>query len=272
MKPLEERILDTAKNAAEAAGEILVAHAGGRLRVNAEAVHDLKLEVDVLAEKAILSVIHKAFPDHGVLAEESGTGGAAGPYTWIVDPLDGTVNYYFGIPYWCTSIACYRTSEEGTGGNGPLAGLGRPVAGVVYAPCTGDLFSTRAGAGAFLNGRAVRAGSVQRLDEALLVLGFGKTDVYGLTMAKAAVSFADKVRKLRCLGAAALDLAGVACGRVSGFFETGLRTWDIAAGAALIREAGGMLRAEEFEPTRWRILASAPGIHQAMQEVLEGGD
>lgn len=270
MRAEEEKIADVAVEAARRAGAILEFHAERHLRVNQASRHDLKLEVDRVCEKAILDTIAAAFPEHAVLAEESGTlpaTAAAAGYQWIVDPLDGTVNYYFGLPYFCTSIACYAVSGETARSRG-LDALGRPVVGVVYAPPADDLFIGRAGQGAFRNGNPIRAGGATKLGEAIISMGFGKTDELGLHMAATSTLLADKVRKLRCLGAAAYDMSNVACGRLSGFFERGLRTWDIAAAAIVLREAGGVLEAEQISPSRWEILATAPRIHEELKSVL----
>ncbi len=153
-------------------------------------------------------------------------------------------------------------------GGGALEALGRPVAGVVYAPCTGDLFTGRAAQGAWLNGRTLRVPEVKNLKDAVMGLGFGKSDALGRLMAEKTVLFADKVRKIRCMGAAAFDMANVSCGRLNAFFEKGLRTWDMAAASVILKEAGALLDAEEYEPTRWRILASAPGIYPEVKALL----
>jgi myo-inositol-1(or 4)-monophosphatase len=270
MRTDEDQIADVAVDAARKAGEVLELHAGRHLQVDQTTRHDLKLEVDRLCEQVILDTITAAFPGHSILAEESGASDAAGPtgdYHWIIDPLDGTVNYYFGLPYFCTSIACYAAPDT-TPARRNLDSLGRPVVGVIYAPPTDDLFIGRAGRGASLNGRPIRAQEVEELGESIIAMGFGKTDEFGLRMANASTLLADKVRKLRCLGAAAYDISNVACGRLSGFFEKGLRTWDIAAACIVLSEAGGAVEAEEFAPARWQILATAPGIHDELKSVL----
>jgi fructose-1,6-bisphosphatase/inositol monophosphatase family enzyme len=268
MTSQEDLIAEVAEKAALEAGEILRSHSNRQLKVDESFGHDFKLEVDMFSEKAILGVISGAFPEHAILAEESGTAGRGGDYQWIVDPLDGTVNYYYGLPYYCVSIACFALPESEPPAARTVESLGRPVAGVVYAPPANDLFVGRGGKGATLNGRRIRAGAVKDLKDAVLSMGFGKTDELGMHMANASVLFADKVKKLRCLGAAAYDISNVACGRLSGFFEKGLRTWDIAGAYIILKEAGGILDAEEFEPTRWRTLASAPGIHGQMKSIL----
>jgi fructose-1,6-bisphosphatase/inositol monophosphatase family enzyme len=260
---------EVAETAARAAGDVLLSHRDGQLRVEEFSRHDIKLEVDKLSEEVILDVISSAFPEHAILAEESGTIGGSEDYQWIIDPLDGTVNYYHGLPYYCVSIACYARPGAEPSETGTVDSLGRPVVGAVYAPPTDDLFVGVADHGATLNGRPIRIRDVACLQDAVVCMGFGKTDELGLNMANSSVRLADKVKKLRCLGAAAYDIANVACGRVSGFFEQSLRTWDIAGAHIILREAGGLLDAEEIEPTRWRTLACAPGIHGALKSLLD---
>jgi fructose-1,6-bisphosphatase/inositol monophosphatase family enzyme len=279
MQANEDKIAEVAVDAARKAGEILRSHAGRHLTVDQATKHDLKLDVDRICEQAILDTITAAFPEHSILAEESGTTHATGAtgmagttgtpsnYQWIVDPLDGTVNYYFGLPYFCTSIACYAVPEEPPARR-DIDSLGRPVVGVIYAPPTDDLFIGRAGRGAVLNGRRIRAAGVKDLRESIIGIGFGKTDELGIRMLNASTLLADKVRKLRCLGAAAYDISNVACGRLSAFFEKGLRTWDIAAAYIILKEAGGVLESQEIAPTRWQVLATAPGIHDELKSIL----
>ena len=152
-----DAILDTAVAAARAAGEILLTHAGRTLNVDEAMAFDIKLEVDRLCEEAIVSIVQGRFPDHAILAEEGGAQDGTAAYRWIIDPLDGTVNYFYGIPYYCTSIACY---EQPTG-NPPqetFESLGRPVAAVVFAPATDELFSAHAEGPCLLNGRPIRRG------------------------------------------------------------------------------------------------------------------
>ncbi len=265
---LAQRITDVAVEAARTAGEILCRNAGRALTVDAAIGHDVRLEVDRLCEKAILDTIRTAFPEHAILAEESGAIEAPGEYTWVVDPLDGTVNYYYGLPYYCTSIACYAAPDESAVARGALAAFGRPVTGVVYTPPTDELFIGRAGRGATRNGEPIHVSNVTDLREAIFCTGFGKSDALVEHAADVLAGLAGRVRKLRCLGAAAYDMANVACGRLSAFYERSLRTWDIAAGAIILAEAGGVVDVSPLGLTCWEMLASAPGIHGELKATL----
>ncbi len=265
----EGRIVDVAVAAARAAGELLLQHRRRELLVEAMAGNDLKLEVDRLAEALIVGLIREAFPDHDLLAEEGGAATGGGGYCWIIDPLDGTVNYFSGLPYYCTSIACY--AKPARAGDAGLAALGRPVAGVVYAPPTDELFVGRGGGGgATLNGRPIQVGKVATARECMFCTGFGKDVERAREMAEVTRRTAERVRKLRCLGAAAYDLANVAGGRLDAFHESELRTWDIAAGCLILQEAGGQLTAIQTRPTYWRLLGAAAGVHDELLAMLAG--
>jgi fructose-1,6-bisphosphatase/inositol monophosphatase family enzyme len=260
-------MLKTATKAALAAGEILKANYGKMLNVDEAKRHDVKLEVDRLCEQAIVSAIRAEFPDHAILAEEGGARAGEAPYRWIIDPLDGTVNFFYGLPYFCTSVACYETE-----GNFALpaetGSLGKPLVGVVYAPATDELFAAETGKGATMNGEPIHASGVSDLKEAIVATGFGSTEENIRRMLSVSGGLVNKVRKLRCLGAAAYDLANVAAGRLTGYYERGIRSWDIAAGNVLIKEAGGMLRATQIAPETWDVTAAGAGIFAPLEAEL----
>ncbi|MFW6061710.1 MAG: inositol monophosphatase family protein [Planctomycetota bacterium] len=264
-------ICEVAEAAAVAAGEILKSHAGRHLRVDETHHHDLKLEVDRLCEQAVVESIRSRFPQHGILAEERGGSPDDSEYYWIIDPLDGTVNYFHGLPYYCCSVACYRPpapAERNTPLPRDVSTLGRPVAAVVFAPATDELFCARAGGGATRNGHRIQASEATSLDESMICMGFGKTTARGRLLVENLYRLAEKVRKLRCMGAAAYDICNVAAGRLTGFVEKGLRSWDIAAGRLILEEAGGRFTAEEYAEGIWSVLATAPGIHDALAAEL----
>lgn len=197
------------------------------LTVESKGHRDFVTEVDRAAEREIVQVIRKAHPDHAFLGEEGGEAGQS-EYRWIIDPLDGTTNYLHQYPQFSVSIA--------------LSVRGRLEHGVVYAPYTQELYTASRGQGAQLDGRRIRVSSATHLNQALLGSGFPVRDVarleHYLPMFKAAITHSQGVRRG---GSAALDLAYVAAGRLDGFWELGLQPWDIAAGALLVREAGGMV-------------------------------
>jgi myo-inositol-1(or 4)-monophosphatase len=223
-------MLNTAVKAARKAGTIITRASFDvdKLTVRTKQQHDFVSEVDNAAEDAILSVLKEAYPSHGFLAEESGYKDREAEYLWVIDPLDGTTNFLHGVPQYCVSIG--------------LMHKGKPTQAVVFDPTRNELFTASKGAGAFLNDRRIRVSKVDKLEGALISTGFpfkviDHVDDY-LAMLKNVMKATSGVRRA---GAAALDLAYVACGRYDGFWEKGLSPWDMCAGALLIREAGGLV-------------------------------
>lgn len=225
-----EPLLNIAVNAARQAGEIIVRHMDqvDRLKITAKNGHEYFSEVDVKAEQAIISTIRKAYPDHGIYAEESGLYESDSDSIWIIDPLDGTSNYLHGFPFFSVSIA--------------LKIKNRIEHGVVYDPLRHECFAASRGRGARVNDKRMRVSKQTQLSAALLGTGFhfrepGSAQKYLPTFE----ALYGKCAGVRRTGSAALDLAYLAAGRLDGFWEFGLRPWDIAAGSLLIREAGGLI-------------------------------
>lgn len=229
-------MLNIALRAARQAGEYIV-RASDRLdilAVSEKGSNDYVTEVDRAAEEIIIKLLQKTYPDHGFLAEESGSTDKGGEYCWIIDPLDGTTNFIRGIPHYAVSIACQYQ--------------GRLEHAVVYNPVTREEFTASRGRGAQLNGRRIRVSGRTNLDGALLGTGIpfrnhqsDKLPAYLQTLGE----LAPQVAGIRRAGSAALDLAYVAAGRFDAFWEMGLQPWDMAAGLLLIQEAGGLV--SDFE-------------------------
>jgi fructose-1,6-bisphosphatase/inositol monophosphatase family enzyme len=231
----------------------------------------VKLEADRLCEQAIVETIRRDWPEHPVLTEESGALDGNGDYWWLIDPLDGTVNFFYGLPYFCTSVACYRRpTEQETGYPRSLASLGEPLVGAVYAPPTDELFVGQAGKGAELNGERIRASAIDRLEESLVTMGFAGRPGLSSHFREQAARLEPRVRKLRCMGAAAYDLCNVACGRLTGFYEKGLHAWDFGAAQVILAEAGAVLDTFEYEQGAWNLIAAAPGIVDEFRRILRG--
>ena len=199
------------------------------IRTETKQHNDFVSEVDRAAEAAIIDIIRDAYPDHAILAEESGRQGRdTAEFEWIIDPLDGTTNYLHGYPHYCISIA--------------LAHKGQITQAVVYDPNRNDLFTASKGAGAFLNDRRIRVGKRISLADSLVVTGFPYTDVSYLdTYLEQFANMIKKTAGVRREGSAALDLCYVACGRADGYWELNLKPWDIAAGSLIVQEAGGIV-------------------------------
>jgi len=257
-------MLETAIEAANEAGKLLRKNFGTALNVNLATHHDIKLEIDEQAQAVITKVILTDFPDHCILGEEAVTGNPDADVRWVVDPLDGTVNYFYGIPHYATSIAAQERKSDVQW---------ETVAGVVLAPEIDELYATAKGQPATLNGRTIHVSERSDVADAIVVMGFFKSTK---TIDQGVQTFGQiihKVRKVRLMGAAALDVAYVACGRFDAFWEFRLNSWDTAAGMLLVREAGGTvsdLAGEAYRPGGFDMLASNGRIHGEMREIAAG--
>jgi len=253
-------MLNTAVKAARKAGSIIARSSFDldKLTVRSKRHNDFVSEVDHAAEEAIIGTLREAYPKHGFLAEESGADNPKAEYVWVIDPLDGTTNFLHGFPQYCVSIA--------------LLHKGAASQAVVFDPNRNELFTATRGSGAYLNDRRIRVSKTDRLDDALIGTGFpfrevDKIDEY-LRMFKNVTCTSSGIRRP---GAAALDLAWVAAGRIDGFWELGLSPWDMAAGALLIREAGGLvgdLAGEERYMASGNIVATNAKLFAAMLKLL----
>ena len=253
-----EKIRDVAVAAAARAGEILYRNWGGIHSVEKKGAIDLVTEADGASEKAIIEVIRSAFPDHTILAEESGLILGTDPYEWIIDPLDGTTNYAHNLPEFTVSIA--------------FAHEGEMAFGLILSPVTGELFCATRGQGAELNGRPIGVSGVKTLRDSLLVTGFpyDLASVIGPLMQRLE-AFLLAAQGVRRLGSAALDLCYVACGRFDGFWEQNLHPWDTAAGWIIVEEAGGQVTDfsnGNYNIDKKEILATNGLIHKEMTELL----
>jgi len=229
-------MLETAIEAAAAAGLLLKKNFGSPLDVNVASHHDIKLALDEQAQEIITRVILADFPDHCILGEEAITGNQQADVRWVVDPLDGTVNYFYGIPHYAVSIAAQqRTGDQW-----------ETVAGVVLDPERDELFTGAKGQAPALNGQPIHVSGRTELAESIVAIGFFKNVD---TINRSLKRFADtihRVRKMRLMGAAALDVAYVACGRYDAYVEYGIKLWDICAGQLILETAGGQV---ESTPT-----------------------
>ncbi|GHA75842.1 inositol monophosphatase family protein [Cognatilysobacter bugurensis] len=216
--------------AARAAGNVLLRymHRLDSLNVVEKDRMDYASEVDGLAEKEIIKEFKRSTPDYAILGEESGplNSGRQARYTWVIDPLDGTSNYLHGIPHFCVSIALVENGE--------------PIHGVVFDPLRNELFTASRGSGATLNDKRIRVSERKDLEGAMLITGFPPRErPRASPHLKCVDALLLQAEDIRRTGSAALDLAYVASGRVDGYFEAGVKPWDIAAGVLLVREAGG---------------------------------
>lgn len=252
-------LLNVAVMAARKAGAVIGRNYGKRhnLKVEKKGRNDYVSEVDIKAEAAIVDIIHKHYPEHAILAEESGASGESDT-VWIIDPLDGTTNYLHGFPVFSVSIAVQVN--------------GRLEHAVVYDPMREELFTSSRGEGAQLDGHKIRVSGNKDLENSLIGTGFPYRHAES-----AMAPYLDMLAKIlrntagvRRPGSAALDLCFVACGRLDGFWETGLKSWDMAAATLILREAGGLVSAldgGEGHLSSGHVLAGTPRIYQGMAKL-----
>lgn len=251
--------LKIAKHAAREAGRLVLELRKSERTVEKKGKVDLVTDADRRSEQLIREIIESNFPDHSFIAEEGTEAEGDSEYLWLVDPLDGTTNYAHGLPIYCVSIGLLKKDKI--------------IAGCIYNPNLDECFTAEAGKGAFLNGKPIHVSKTESLDDSLLATGFPydirETEDDNL---KEFTAFYKKAQAVRRAGAAALDLAYVACGRFDGFWEFKLSPWDIAAGILLVEEAGG--RATSYSGDRYDIyegelVASNGLIHGEMVGILK---
>lgn len=247
--------------AAIEAGKILKENFGGKFEISSkDVVSNLVTAIDKLSEEKIISVIQNDFPEHSILTEESGAFTQDSEFKWIIDPIDGTVNYAHSIPLTCVSIAVEKNAEV--------------ILGVVYNPISEEFFFAEKNCGAFLNNQRILVSKTLDINKGLVVTGFP----YDSNKFKPnpVIVFEKFIRRsipVRRLGSAALDLCWTACGRFEGFWEYNLNAWDVAAGCLILTEAGGML--SDFKGNNYsiygkEILATNKLVHNQMLEIISG--
>ena len=254
-------MLNFAIQTAREAGSLLAERFGRSLRISNKSELDLVTESDLASERLIIDRIKTHHPRHAILAEESGIDApdkdAQSEWRWIIDPLDGTTNYAHGYPCFCVSMG--------------LEHRGRMELGVIYDPIRDEMFSAERGQGASLNGKRIQVSPTPNLASALLCTGFPYDVRERSEFARHFSNFIMNAQGVRRDGAAALDLAYVAAGRFDGFWEEGLKPWDVAAGVLMIEEAGGVVSDYHGQPLdihKPPILASNGAIHEQMMKVL----
>lgn len=253
-------MLNIAIRAARNAGDLIQRSSENvaQLRINNKSKNDFVSEVDLKAEQEIIKIIKNAYPEHSILAEESGEH-KGNDYTWVIDPLDGTTNFLHGYPQYAVSIA--------------LKNKNKIEIGVIYDPLRNELFTAEKGGGAMLNNRRIRVSKQIDLNSALLGTGFPfkypqHLDAY-VNMFKTLTPITAGIRRA---GSAALDLAYVATGRLDGFWEIGLKPWDMAAGIILIQESGGVVSDFSFNEHYLKsgnLIAGNLKMHQAVYHTIE---
>jgi myo-inositol-1(or 4)-monophosphatase len=248
--------LEVAIETAREAGAILLAEFDRPVKISYKGEVDIVTQADKLAEQTIVSRLRSHFPKHAILAEEGGGKESESPFRWHVDPLDGTTNFAHGYPCFAVSLG--------------LEEAGELIAGVIFQPVSGELFTTAKGEGAYLNQKKIEVSHIEKLATSLLATGFPSVKRAQNPNIHYYWDFTLRSHGVRRDGSAALDLAAVACGRFEGFWEFGLHTWDVAAGILLVREAGGTVTTFDGRPYRLgdrELLASNGRVHSEMMEV-----
>ncbi|MEU4894662.1 inositol monophosphatase family protein [Streptomyces sp. NPDC044780] len=256
--PLMTELLDTALEAARGAADLLRDGRPADLGVAATKTSpiDVVTEMDIAAEKLITDLLARRRPQDGVLGEEGASSAGSSGVRWVIDPLDGTVNYLYGLPSWAVSIAAEKDGET--------------VVGVVIAPVRGETFQAVLGQGARLNGEPVHCRPAPPLEESLIGTGFGYVRERRIGQARVLQEVLPRVRDIRRGGSAAIDLCDVACGRLNGYYERGLNPWDFAAGALIAREAGALTGGRPGVPAATELtVAAPPGLFEPLQRLLE---
>ena len=226
--------LAAAQEAAMAAGKLMFQNVRKHKKRQEESQHDIKLELDQRCQRRIEKILRSAFPTLPVLGEEGFLGDVQEPTRWIVDPIDGTVNFTHGLPHACVSIALQERKKTGRGKVGY-----ETILGLVYDPFLDEMWTALKGKPGRLNGRLIRPSSHSQLKETMLAIGFSKTTEALDEMLPAFNQLVYKVRKVRIMGAAALSLVWIADGRLDAFMEKGVRIWDIVGGGFILQQAGG---------------------------------
>lgn len=250
--------LEVATQAAKEAGNILLAHFRSAQKIERKGQGNLVTEADILSEKLILKFLKDEYPSYDILSEESNSSTLVSGYAWIVDPLDGTNNYAFGIPFFCINIALVKDADI--------------LLGVTYDPLRDELFRAEKGCGAYLNDLAIQVSKVDSLRNALAGFDLGYDSERGSEILDIASKLWGQVHCLRMIGSASLGLAYVACGWFNLYFHRWLYPWDIAAGLLLIREAGGTVVDWQGKPATFQakeVIASNSKIcHEFMERFV----
>ena len=256
-------MLNTAIKAARRAATVInrAAFDVDRVAITEKGHNDFVTDIDQAAEQAIIETLLKAYPDHAILAEESGASKNLhdeSDFVWVIDPIDGTTNFMHGYPNYCVSIA--------------LQQRGVITQAVIYDPVRNDLFTATKGAGAYLNDKRIRVRNPDRIARALLGSGHGAEPRQLAEYLRMYEIVAPRCHGVRSGGSAALELANVAAGRIDGFFEKGLKTWDIAAGSLLVTEAGGIVgefNGESDYLHKGDVMAAGPKVFAGMVQLLQ---
>jgi myo-inositol-1(or 4)-monophosphatase len=270
------KALAVAIQAARAAGKVMRANWHKPKRVKFVDTHDIKLELDVRCQKLIEKILRAAFPEIPLLGEEGDSGDVTAEYRWVVDPIDGTVNYFYGMPHAAVSIALQKrdkwrvTSDEKNNQSRTRPPVTRhpshvTILGVIYGPFTDEIWTTVRGGPTRLNGRIVRVSNRSKLEDAVIAMGFSKSRDNIDKSLPHLNRLARRVKKIRIMGSAALELVYVASGRLDAYIERTINLWDVAAGSLLVENAGGEFYVLPAPNGKLRMCASNGKLRKKLQ-------
>jgi myo-inositol-1(or 4)-monophosphatase len=255
-----------AEEAARSAGRIALSGFRGEMQVRTKGRKDVVTEYDTASEDEAVRIVKSYFPEHGILAEESGASyveDSTPRYLWAIDPIDGTHNYAMQLPYWCCSVAVLDTVDRAV------------LAAAVFDPVHDEMFLARAGEGAYLNGRHMRVGATDRLEDATLAFDIGYEPEISGRLLKLTTSLQPQVRRVRLLGSAVLAMTYVAAGRFDAYYHLNLMPWDIAAASLLIKEAGGLATDWDGNPagaSGGAVAAANAALHAQLRQLLHSAE
>lgn len=258
-----ESLLSCAVAAATAAGHHALSNINRRTEIVEDRTHDVKLRLDIECQEVAEGIIQSRFPDHNILGEEDASirntkqeANKHADYTWIIDPIDGTVNFSHGFIFWCTSIAVQQNGET--------------VAGAVYAPSLDELYTATTEQEAMCNNKAIHVSNITSLASAMIHTGMDRNFIPGHEPFSIFRAIADNTQKARIVGSAALDMCRVACGQAEGYFESDIYIWDVAAAGLIVRQAGGKAETIRYLEGKHRLqyIATNGLIHDEMRKLL----
>ena len=253
-----KKALAVAIAAARSAGKLICQNVSQTKKVNYASQNDIKLDLDVRSQKLIEKILLKAFPKTSVLGEEGVLGDQKASHRWVIDPIDGTVNFAYGIPHACVSIALQDVSGK----------VPNTVVGVVYDPFLDELWTAIRGQPARLNGKKIEVSDRQKLNESVISMGFAKEGKNLKVNLSLFETLLPRIRKIRIMGSAALSLTYVASGRFDGYVEVGVRLWDIAAGALIVECAGGQVLSPAFgKDEAYRMIAGNKAVGPQLERI-----
>jgi len=262
-------LVETGIEAATAAGKLQMQYFRANCGTVCQSPRDIKLAVDIECEAVITNIIRKRYKDHRILAEEGGEIGGVGDHLWIVDPLDGTVNYFHGVPHFCSCLACLffpggRDRALPTDSEGILeAGL----LGIVHVPSCDDTYVGIRGYGSFFNGTQMNCPDHTDLSDSMVAVSLGKSNASIVSMLEVIGNLAPRVRKVRSYGCAGLDISMVTAGCLGGVIYRGIHIWDLAAAGIILQEAGGTLKARQMQNGTWNMVAAHNGKAKELLQI-----